>query len=340
MNNWKYNFFGGTDIDGKRLTWSGVVAGIFTFIAIFLTLSLIGFSIGLTTFNPISDNPLRHVGTNVTIWTIIALVISFAAGGFVSGLVANKAGFLHGFMTWATGLILVAFLVTNTIGGAFRVAGNAASSLAGGIGSGTSTLITKSGEALDKSISSLSANVVDIDTNQLQANIKDVLRDTEVKELQPDYLSRQIDETKKDLESSAKNILMQPDNYKSELKSLINNIEEREKTIANAIDKEAIANAVGENTDLSQEEAEVAVNNIYDEYQKASQQISKSLNETKTQIDKLSQEVEKATDEIRETADQAADTGAKSSLYLFIGLLIALFITGFSGIKGAEFLNR
>ncbi len=335
----RYRYFGGTDLDGKRLTWSGVVAGIFTFLAVFLTLSLIGFSIGLTTLNPLAENPLNHVGTNVTIWTIIALIISFASGGFISGLVANKAGFLHGFMTWVTGVILVAFLVTSTVGGLLKTTGSAVANVATGVGKGSTVIVSKSGDMLHEAVDKVSNEMLNVDTDELEGQVKSILKDTEVKELQPGYLNSQLDQSKEDIKATAKNIVLEPTNYKDEVNELLNKLENRTKTITDAVDKDTIANAVSNNTDLNDDEAKQAVDNIYNEYQVASKEVSKSIDEAKVQINQLSQDVEEFKEDVKVGADQAADTGAKSALYLFIGLLIAMIITSFAGVKGAEYLR-
>ncbi len=337
-NNWKYKFFGGTDLDGKRLAWSGVIAGLFTFTAVFLTLSLIGFSIGLTTFNPLSENPLNNVGTNVTIWTIVALIISFSAGGFISGLVANKAGFLHGFMTWVVGVVIIAFLVTNTIGGVLKGTGTIISEAASGITKGSTKIVTKSGDALHEAIENASNEILNIDTNKLEDEITKVLKDTEVKELQPGYLEKQLEDSKNEIAASAKNILLNPDSFKSEIEALGSSLESKMESITDSIDKDTISNAVSKNTELTKEEADIAVENIYNEYTIATEKAYESIEQAKEEIDKLSVEAEELKEDIKETADDVADTGSKSALYLFLGLLIAMIITGYAGIKGAEFL--
>lgn len=339
---WKEEFFGGTDINNNRLSWSGVVAGIFTFIAIFLTLSLITFAIGLSTFNPLSENPLKNVGTGVTIWTVITLVLSFAAGGFISGLVANKAGFLHGMMTWVTGIIILAFLTTTTIGSVAKVTGSAVVDASGKIASGTGHLITSSGDKVGDLITEAGENVKDINTDELDINLEKFLRDTDVKELQPNYLKNEFENSKEDIKEVGKNILLDPDSYEEELNKLFDKLEDREQTIENAIDKDAIAAAVDKNTELTEEEARIAVDNIYNEYQKALSEASETIAETKVSIKNTTEDIEvkfeEAKEDVREGADKAADIGSKSAMFLFIGLLLGLIISGYFGIKGANFL--
>ena len=341
MNNksWKYKFFGGTDLDGKRLSWAAVAAGVVSFTAVLLVLTLIGFAIGLTTVNPLADNMFAHVGTGVTIWTVIALVLSFATGGFVSGLVANKAGALHGFMTWATGILLATILATNIVGSAVSTAGNIVGGVAGGVGTASSKLVNKAGETAEEVAHKLSAEMDSLNFTELEGQLKDVLRDTDVKELQPNYLADQVKEASEEIVSTGKSILLEPNNYETHLKNLMDSLEEKEKTIANAVDKDAIASAVEKNTELTEEEASQAVDNIYDEYQKATVQVSKSMETVRQKTEEFSQEVKETSHDVLEKTDEVTDTAGKGSLYFFIGLILALIITGFAGIKGAEFLR-
>lgn len=319
------------------MEWS--FAGIATFIALFLTLSLIGFSIGLTTLSPLAENPFRNIGTNVTIWTIISLIISFAGGGFVSGLVANKAGFLHGFMTWAIGVILIASLVTTTVTSVLSTTGNVISSVGSSIGNVGTSALNNSEDNLNKMMDSLSNQIINVDTDKLQKEINNVLEDTDVKELQPEYLNKQLQESKEDIKKSFKSILLNPESYQDELNDLLSKLETRSTNITSSIDKDTIANAVSKNTELTKEEADIAVDNIYNEYQEASIKASEMIELAKKEVNSLSENVDEFTEDVKLEADHVTDTGAKSSMYLFLGLIIALFITSFSGVKGANFIK-
>lgn len=74
---------------GYNISWASVIAGVVTFIAMLLLFSLIGSAIGFGMVSPTSTNPLDGVGTGVLIWTVVALVLSLGAGGFVAGLTSR-----------------------------------------------------------------------------------------------------------------------------------------------------------------------------------------------------------------------------------------------------------
>ncbi|MBO0984632.1 hypothetical protein [Rathayibacter sp. SD072] len=45
-------------------------------------------------------------GIGAGIWSIIALALALVEGGFVAGALALRSGLLHGFLTWATSLVV------------------------------------------------------------------------------------------------------------------------------------------------------------------------------------------------------------------------------------------
>lgn len=328
----KYEYFGSRQTGKPRLSWSGVFAGLVSFIAIFLVLSLITFAIGLTTFNPLSDNPLKHVGTGMTIWTVITLILSFGISGFISGLVSNKAGFLHGMMTWAAVVILMAFITTSTLSSALNIVGNTAAGIAKPVASGTEAIVNKSGDKIGDLIGVASDKMEEVDTDKLDSNVKEFLKDTDIEQLQPEYLNNQLKEVQSEVKEAGKNIIVDPANYKAELDKLTKSLEARSENIKNSLDKEKIAKAIGENTELTEAEANEAVDNIINEYNIAAEKATESINQ-------LSADIEKTTEDIREGAEEVTDTAGKSSLYLFFGLLIGLIISGFAGVMGARYLD-
>lgn len=95
------------DEAGVNISWGSILAGLVSFFAIFITLSLIGFGI----VKPTSDSPLDGVGTGLTIWTVVTFILALFCSGFISGVASRRIGLLHGFLTWATSvLVLVAIL--------------------------------------------------------------------------------------------------------------------------------------------------------------------------------------------------------------------------------------
>lgn len=117
--------FIGTDEHSHRasnVSWGAIFAGVVVFIAIVFVFSLISLGLGLQ----------EAGGVAVGIWSVIALVLALAIAGYVSGVLAVRAGLLHGIATWATSLVamlvLVGWLGASVLGAVGGAVGNLAES--------------------------------------------------------------------------------------------------------------------------------------------------------------------------------------------------------------------
>lgn len=123
-----------------RVSWGSVFGGVMTVLAISVLLSILNSSIGLFMFDPLSDHPVAGIGTAVGIGSAIILVAGMAAGGFVAGKLAGMDGMIHGFLVWATTLIVAVVLGIFLAVGAAKMTVNtlgAVSSVTGSVLSGT-----------------------------------------------------------------------------------------------------------------------------------------------------------------------------------------------------------
>ena len=116
----------GTEHHGRRanVSWGSIFAGVVTFLAVTVLLSLVTAGIGL-----------GGSGVGAGIWSIIALAIALAAAGFVAGALAVRSGLLHGFLTWATSLVvalaLTVWLSASLLGAVGGVVSSATQALSG-----------------------------------------------------------------------------------------------------------------------------------------------------------------------------------------------------------------
>ena len=104
---------------GATISWRAIIAGVITFLAMTVMLSLITLGIGL-----------GGEGVGAGVWSIIALAIALAAAGYVAGSVALRSGFVHGFLTFATSLVvtlgLTVWLSASLLGAVGGMANSAA----------------------------------------------------------------------------------------------------------------------------------------------------------------------------------------------------------------------
>lgn len=320
---------------GNNFSWRSVFAGVVTFLAMLILLSFIGTAIGFGTPDLTTSDPFSGVGTGLVIWIIVTLILSFGAGGYIAGLTANRAGFIHGFITWAVSLISIVVLMTTAISSVFGALGNVVGATTGAIGTVTQEVGSGVATLTEESFNKVTENM-NIDTAELESTTTEVLEDTDIPELQPDYLQDQLNATGEDIKDAGYNIVVSGNDAGNEMDKVISNIEDRIDTINQGLDKDALTTAVANNTDLSEEEAESAVNNISEAYDEAAQQASQTLDEAKVTVQKLQTEAEQAAEEGVEVAEEVSDEAAKYSLYIFAGLLIAMFVTAFAGQAGVK----
>lgn len=106
------------DVSQGNVSWGAIFAGVATFLAVLILLGIGAGAMGLQ----------GSSGTATGIFTVIGLVVAFLAAGYVAGTLGVRAGLFHGFATWATSviatLVLVGWLGTSIVGGAFGVLGN------------------------------------------------------------------------------------------------------------------------------------------------------------------------------------------------------------------------
>lgn len=145
------NYLGSDEREaGYNLSWGSIFAGVVTFIALFMTLSMIGSAIGFGMVEPTSNNPLDGVGTGLLIWTVITFVLALFGAGFVSGVAARRVGLVHGFLTWATSMIVMMIMLSYLTIGAFSVVGSLLGNVASAVGSGVETVLLVLAMSLQK----------------------------------------------------------------------------------------------------------------------------------------------------------------------------------------------
>lgn len=324
---------------GFNLSWGALFAGVVTFMSIFMLLSLIGSAIGFGMVSPKEANPFEGVGTGLIIWTVITFIVSLFSAGAVSGMCARRAGFLHGFLTWALTLILIVYLLTTAIAGAFGLMGSMISGVAGGAGKVAGAVSETVMKGISGGITAAADQASKINTKGLEKDIEKVLKDTDVKELQPGYLQDTFNEAKDEVLNTGKNILLNPQNAQDELTKLGESLKKKAETIGKAADKDAIANAVAKNTELTPEEAKKATDNIYEGLQKASKEAQTQIDNLEKSIENAKVEFGKAVEQAKVEADKAADAASKASMWGFVALLIGMVITSIAGYLGSKWMK-
>ena len=325
---------------GNNLSWASILAGAVTAAACFATLSLLTAALGFGLFSPTASDPLSGVGVGTGIWTAITLILSFLAGGFVAGYSARSTGKLHGAITWAVTLLLLLTFVINAIGQVLGAAANVAGTAANVAGNVAGSTISATGDAVSAGVEKAGSAIGDVDTAELQENVEKYLADTDIEELQPEYLNNQLEESKDEIGQAVKDIALNPDNAKNIISDLTKSLQDKANTIADSADRDAIANAVAQNSDLTQEEAEEVTDNIYNGLVDANKQAQTALNDASTQINNYATEAENKVDETvknaKEGAEDASNKASAGSVITFLGLIAALALSAWGGQMGEQ----
>lgn len=334
----RFNF---TELKG-RVSWGSVFGGVMTVLAISILLSVLGTSIGLYMLDPLADHPASGIGTTVGIWSAVALIISMIAGGFVAGKLAGVDGMIHGFLVWATTLIFAAIvgvmltigaakLTVNALGAVSSVAGNIISGAGSVVGNGISALSDQAKEHFGD----IDFNT-DIKGEDIPQNIRKALAQSGIKELQPNYLQDQLKEVKSDLGKSVKKVIANPEDADNIINKFIDRLKKRTDKVTQNIDRNDLAKAIANNTNLSKAEADKAIDQYID-------MINKTTAEAKQQINNLEQSLKNAAQEWKEikhealiAADEATDAAAKSALISFFAILAGAILCSIAGSYGGK----
>lgn len=324
---------------GYNLSWGSIFAGVVTFIALFMTFSLIGSAIGFGMVEPTSNNPLDGVGTGLMIWTVVTLILSLFGAGFVSGVAARRVGLVHGFLTWATSMIVTIVMLSYVTIGAFSVVGSLLGNIASAVGSGVENVASGTADVASKAFDEITGNMGDINTDQLETDVRDVLKDTDVPELQPNYLQDQVSDATSDITDAGKKIATDPNKADEIIDDLSTKLKDRSTKISDSVDEEAISNAVAKNTDLNQQEAQEATQNIVNGLQKASDEAQQQIETAQQNLEQAKQDIDQAVKDARKKADEISDATAKASIWGFVAMVLGLVLTSIGGMVGANLVK-
>lgn len=331
---------------GYNLSWGSVFAGIITFIALLITFSLINAALGFGQFDPTNPNPFDGVGTGQAIWTAVSLILSFLGAGFVAGLTSRRMGFVHGFLTWAGSLLSLVLLVSWLVSTALSAVGTVASGAASVAGDAISSVASTAGDAVSEGINTVAENinVSQQDIDELNETVTSVLEDTDIPELQPEYLSNQVDEAKTEISNAAQEVIVNPNNVDQIVQDLAASLTARVENIAESLDEQAVANAVESNTELTQAEAEKATQNVIDGYNQAAESLRTGIQSAADALDtvttEVSQTVDQITTEVADTANEVTNTASAGSVWAFVAVVLGAVIAALGGSLGVNTATR
>ena len=148
---------GAWDMVWDGMSWSAVIAGALTAIAVSFIVISLGSGIGMELVSPYSysSSPSANTMTAIgAVWLVFAQAVGFATGGYVAGRMRRSPAQLHtdevkfrdganGLVVWAIGVVVTFFIIVAAVGKVGSATGSAAASL-GATGVGIATASSQS----------------------------------------------------------------------------------------------------------------------------------------------------------------------------------------------------
>lgn len=318
-------------------SWSSIFAGTATALAISIVMAILGVALGFTVVSPKSDHPTSGLGIAFGGWSFISVIISMAAGGFMAGLFSGQKGAEHGFMVWTLTTIVATLFSGIAVGGAVKLVGSAVKSMGSGIAGAATTIGGGAAGAVSGLVSEIQKNVhIDVDTDKITKNAAEVLHDTGIETLQPEYLKKQIREAKSDLRTTLHQLAMSPRDYSRLISDFLEKQSSRVKALTQNIDKPKAVEALVRTRNLPYEEAETMVDNAVSTYESVVDKAKNSLNDAQAAIKDVKECVGKWMEQAKEKADEAASATAKAALVAAIAMIIAALVSIGAAYLGAQ----
>lgn len=326
----------------RRVSWGSIIAGVVTVMAVSLLLTTLGTSLGFSLLSPQSDDMINGADKAVLVWSVISIVLSLACGGFVAGRLAGADGTIHGFLSWATSLLVASVLGFAAAGGILHMAGSAVGAAASATGSAVSGLGSAAGKAPGATVD-IAQNIADrlglntqLTPPQADKTVLEALRNSNIKELQPEFLQSQLQAAGRDIAASVKDLAVNPDNSDAIIDTLSGKLKSRAEAVSKGVDRNEVKKALTENTNLSPEEADRAVDNFIQAYDKTVQEVNDRMTQLQSNLNDAKAQYEDFREQAKEKAYEAASAAAKIALWSFIALLVGAVVSALAGWWGVN----
>lgn len=303
----------------KGISWKAIFAGTVTTLSVMLILNLIGLAIGLWSIEPTeAGNPMSGIGTGAVIWWVISNLIVLFIGGYVAARVGvsfqSTNGVIQGIMTWALYALISAWLVTTVLG-----------SIISGVGNAVGGVLSTTGEIIQDQLSPVIKEQfedIEFSLNDAREEFYALLEDTGKDALDPQRLESQAERSAADARREVTSTRNQSRKADVNVDRIFNKSKNRFEQSFEAIDKQALVNVLAERTDMNENEAKRAVDNILGEFESAGEEFNAFMSQTKEQA--------------KEKAENVAESVASASMYLAIALILGIIAAALGGYLGVK----
>lgn len=302
-----------TGVPLKRISWSAVFSGVIVSMVIYLLLAILGTAIGTSTIDPLDEqNPLEGVGIGAAIWTGLSMLIAVAAGGYVTGRLAQREGALHGFLMFGVNTIVCTWFLlvvaNSAVMGTMNILGAGLQTVGSGIKAVAPPVTEMTKEKLEESGFNL---------NNIQSELETTLRQTGKPELQPEAVQENVQNEMNNAQNQA---AQNPNANDDALANFFKGLTDRNEEMFQAADREALKNIIKSRTGKTDAEAEQIV-----------AQTEKNYQEARAKYEQLKQQAEQKS---RELAEKAAAATAKAAWFTFFMLIVEAVLASVMGMIG------
>ncbi len=303
----------------KRIAWGAVFAGALLALMVMMLINLLLLGFGAAAVDPAQEqDPLSGIGMGSAIGLIVSNLIALFVGGWVAGRLANKPntteGILHGLLTWSVLTVASFMLLTSVLG---TVVGGVTSVVGRGLslaGDGMAAVAPDAAQAVQEAIGGQGLSLGNIREEARQI-MNQVDEDAQV---QPGDLEQEAEQAAQSAQDTAGEIAQNPQQAGQEISQLIDELFSGEtEDLAESAGRDDLVEVMVNRTDMSQAEAEQAVDNWIQVYQDAQQALSE------------------AQEALAEAAQQAAEAISAAAFWTLIGLLIGAVVAAIGSWVGS-----
>ncbi|MGB7802828.1 hypothetical protein [Buttiauxella sp.] len=285
------------------ISWGAVFAGVILSMLVYLMLIILGTAIGLSTIDPLKEqNPLDGIGMGAAIWTGLSMLIAIAAGGFISGWLARREGWLHGLLMFGVNTLICVwfmFVIANgAMTGALSVLGSGIQAAGSGISAAAPGITEQVKGKLDEN---------NINLDGLQSEIETAL----TQPVNPDAST-----------NGQQNTGAVNNNGANDIAGFIKGLSERNDATFQPSDREALKNIIIKRTGKTDAEADQIV-----------AQTEKNYQEARVKYEEMKKQAEQ---KAREAGEKAAKATARASWFAFFMLIVEAVLAGAMGKMGSH----
>jgi hypothetical protein len=107
-----------SSLDGLRISWGGIWAGVLTVLGTLLFLTTLGLAVGISAADP-GNTDAHALGIGAAIWSGLALLIALFVGGMAAtrlGMIFDRAtGAFEGALVWVVSFVAILWLASSGV---------------------------------------------------------------------------------------------------------------------------------------------------------------------------------------------------------------------------------